>query len=159
MDRNCHTNGRSGLLPMVVPHTGDVDRNATPTTTAASCRRSSPIRGTWIEIMIIVMSIIRIGSSPIRGTWIEIRLPCCTWAARTVVPHTGDVDRNCVPNRFSQSDFVVPHTGDVDRNTNKMGVAHGKLASSPIRGTWIEIVNIDFSALCCVCRPPYGGRG
>ena len=82
-------------VPKVVPHTGDVDRNQNRVSRPRSVWRSSPIRGTWIEMARgngHGFSVRR--SSPIRGTWIEIRqaMPTHTWTS--VVPHTGDVDRN-----------------------------------------------------------------
>ena len=35
----------------------------------------------------------------------------------SVVPHTGDVDRNAEDADAIDAQDVVPHTGDVDRNT------------------------------------------
>ena len=37
--------------PAVVPHAGDVDRNAGGVFQASGVHRSSPTRGTWIEIL------------------------------------------------------------------------------------------------------------
>ena len=56
---------------------------------------SSPIRGTWIEISRPAGGSLHRRSSPIRGTWIEILLLSWPPPAACVVPHTGDVDRNC----------------------------------------------------------------
>ena len=56
----------------VVPHAGDVDRNFSVVFGEPVCRKSSPTRGTWIEI--------------------ELCIP--KGDAHDVVPHAGDVDRN-----------------------------------------------------------------
>ena len=56
-------------------------------------------------------------SSPIRGTWIEILMVSVSGElVLTVVPHTGDVDRNTLNYAPISKPHVVPHTGDVDRN-------------------------------------------
>ena len=57
----------------VVPRKGDVDRNYKIEHGFSRCTKSSPARGTWIEMI----SSLKIGiacskSSPARGTWIEI---------------------------------------------------------------------------------------
>ena len=84
----------------VVPHTGDVDRNSNACSRSSSPKRSSPTRGTWIEIWTTTpVTPSRKGSSPTRGTWIEMsRARPCT-RSWPVVPHTGDVDRNSSPDR------------------------------------------------------------
>ena len=66
------------------------------------------------------------------------RNPTCAAATgmTAVVPHTGDVDRNPYLPRSKCAYIVVPHTGDVDRNCT------GRYCRrAPFR------------------RPPYGGRG
>ena len=78
-------------------------------------------------------------SSPIRGTWIEMSKRWILWLGRSVVPHTGDVDRNFLPKNHAPQASVVPHTGDVDRNEYPVFVDVEDKRSSPIRGTWIEI--------------------
>ena len=55
-------------------------------------RRSSPSRGTWIEITLPVLCSRPDVSSPSRGTWIEIMGGNAKAAAELVVPLTGDVD-------------------------------------------------------------------
>ena len=57
----------------VVPHTGDVGRNSVRVPVRCAFPRSSPIRGTWVEM------------PPAAGITAH-RAP--------VVPHTGDVGRN-----------------------------------------------------------------
>ncbi len=63
------------------------------------------------------------------------------WDGRTVVPLAGDVDRNLLrPLGFRQSLYVVPLAGDVDRNISLTLYPTLPYASSPSRGTWIEIL-------------------
>ena len=57
---------------LVVPRKGDVDRNTKTSTCRRTKRRSSPARGTWIEIDL---------GEQLRG-------------GGGVVPRKGDVDRN-----------------------------------------------------------------
>ena len=107
--------------------------------------RSSPIRGTWIEIpWLVEYGDIRRRSSPIRGTWIEIEAVVqYYYEVSAVVPHTGDVDRNYQPSYFIVANpLVVPHTGDVDRNQKAVAQVKPTVPSSPIRGTWIEICRL-----------------
>ena len=54
--------------------------------------RSSPSRGTWIEIRGFPPRSCHPWSSPSRGTWIEIRLRRIAHLVMLVVPLTGDVD-------------------------------------------------------------------
>ena len=106
-------------------------------------------------------------SSPIRGTWIEIRRRWWMRAsgetvvphtgdvdrnyaqagqprpALRVVPHTGDVDRNLLVYLHLPGRRVVPHTGDVDRNVYAGILLPLLRLSSPIRGTWIEMALSD----------------
>ena len=68
-----------------------------------------------------------------------------------VVPRKGDVDRNpfisCAFHRYS----VVPRKGDVDRNSPPKESAAQPEASSPARGTWIEMrITINARAPACV---------
>ena len=57
-----------------------------------------------------------------------------------VVPLTGDVDRNGMHRAHkSWMVTVVPLTGDVDRNLFVVSPLFPLRASSPSRGTWIEI--------------------
>ena len=56
----------------VVPRKGDVDRNRSMKAPTRPPARSSPARGTWIEISCRHDRGTVFGSSPARGTWIEI---------------------------------------------------------------------------------------
>ena len=94
-----------------------MDRNSTATATPSLSGKSSPARGTWIEIGGRRMHdsgahvVPRKGdvdrnysdgsyhgatdlSSPARGTWIEILWKRRKAAVLPVVPRKGDVDRN-----------------------------------------------------------------
>ena len=84
----------------VVPHAGDVDRN--------SCTYWMPSALSW--------------SSPTRGTWIEMHRSHTAPTFCLVVPHAGDVDRNTGPMDITNWMLrVVPHAGDVDRNGVQKG--------------------------------------
>ena len=72
VDRNIVAARARRMRMSVVPHTGDVDRNCSTVQPSGRSYRSSPIRGTWIEMF--------------SGTACACR--------PSVVPHTGDVDRN-----------------------------------------------------------------
>ena len=78
-------------------------------------------------------------SSPTRGTWIEISDALDAKTLCHVVPHAGDVDRNARRCRMAAMTKVVPHAGDVDRNIDTEGGTKRLNVSSPTRGTWIEI--------------------
>ena len=57
-----------------------------------------------------------------------------------VVPFAGDVDRNVSVIYYTGARRgVVPFAGDVDRNYGITGREKLDNASSPSRGTWIEI--------------------
>ena len=123
-------------------------------------RKSSPARGTWIEIRPRSVAACRASrSSPARGTWIEI---------------------NEAPTN-SRITNVVPRKGDVDRNRAELNPYRKARESSPARGTWIEISvtrnqsqissvvprkgDVDRNAVNVAAaneaagRPPQGGRG
>ena len=95
MDRNNKLTN-NGQLQGVVPRKGDVDRNVVTETEILGASKSSPARGTWIEITTNALLeektnvVPRKGdvdrnpsmaaqidrdkeSSPARGTWIEMR--------------------------------------------------------------------------------------
>ena len=57
-----------------------------------------------------------------------------------VVPRKGDVDRNWPVRRQAHGLHVVPRKGDVDRNLLVIWFRLHQYASSPARGTWIEIL-------------------
>ena len=52
---------------LVVPHAGDVDRNAFPSMPIAEAMESSPTRGTWIEIKRLQSEAYRDMRRPPRG--------------------------------------------------------------------------------------------
>ena len=103
--------------PSVVPRKGDVDRNVHDRRCRKMERQSSPARGTWIEIP---------GVLDANG-------------ALTVVPRKGDVDRNSFRAIRHPRLAVVPRKGDVDRNAGAGLDPLTVAASSPARGTWIEM--------------------
>ena len=78
----------------VVPRKGDVDRNFVGDAFPGRSARSSPARGTWIEMILPVCTNTAAESSPARGTWIEISMRAAARSTRPVVPRKGDVDRN-----------------------------------------------------------------
>ena len=95
VDRNDTGSQVLEVISNVVPHTGDVDRNRAKVIEHGKTMRSSPIRGTWIEICRYSSTGRARRSSPIRGTWIEISPAIdAPVGVNAVVPHTGDVDRN-----------------------------------------------------------------
>ena len=54
--------------------------------------QSSPTRGMWIEILILMYRFAGNPSSPTRGMWIEIGGEGGDRGKAEVIPHTGDVD-------------------------------------------------------------------
>ena len=73
-------------------------------------------------------------SSPARGTWIEIQRQVWTPARQAVVPRKGDVDRNVNEEPSVSRLQVVPRKGDVDRNILKTAWKSQSRLSSPARG-------------------------
>ena len=68
-------------------------------------------------------------SSPARGTWIEIVIDGAFAGIVDVVPRKGDVDRNRICNRPILAPMVVPRKGDVDRNVDpkhRANIQHGR---------------------------------
>ena len=63
-----------------------------------------------------------------------------------VVPHAGDVDRNCTSVRPSSSRIVVPHAGDVDRNVGLTSAAAAGVAVVPHAGD-VDSNSAGFSTL------------
>ena len=51
VDRNLAAAEKTILEHIVVPHAGDVDRNAKCPSIFPTVQRSSPTRGTWIEML------------------------------------------------------------------------------------------------------------
>ena len=80
VDRNILHLHKLAVAQRVVPRKGDVDRNTKTSTCRRTKRRSSPARGTWIEIS--YSRYFLLGSS--------------------VVPRKGDVDRN---RTFGEDNF------------------------------------------------------
>ena len=118
-----------------------MDRNRDPGFTVPNGLRSSPARGTWIEIMLGI-GMLAIGRVvPRKGDVDRNRLPELADLGRlAVVPRKGDVDRNKNFKPEVRDWFkVVPRKGDVDRNRSPQLADLGRLASSPARGTWIEM--------------------
>ena len=93
VDRNSRS-GVNGPYTSVVPRKGDVDRNY-----CYCCCRARALR-----------------SSPARGTWIEMVWPTLPSLMPRVVPRKGDVDRNIREFVLGKKRIVVPRKGDVDRN-------------------------------------------
>ena len=63
-----------------------------PKTIARPVTTSSPARGTWVEIYVIVgQQLYAIQSSPARGTWVEIQTAVRVLVSILVVSRTGDV--------------------------------------------------------------------
>ena len=96
-------------------------------------------------------------SSPARGTWIEIQIVISTPAPSYVVPRKGDVDRNFWRN--CPNSPVLPSSPA--RGTwieIQNAIVYGGIApvSSPARGTWIEI-KVMFSRDICAGVVPRKG--
>ena len=90
VDRNTdlYTSGSTQIN--VVPHTGDVDRNIGNDKLFQPAPKSSPTRGTWIEICCGSPCGKRSRSSPTRGTWIEMSLMmAASMIAACRPPHGG----------------------------------------------------------------------
>ena len=180
MDRNILSVQGFGCV-LVVPHTGDVDRNTYTVRQPLGCAMSSPTRGTWIEIEKQPDRNFIPRSSPTRGTWIEIETPARVRGCPNVVPHTGDVDRNtytvrqplgCAMSSPTRGTWIEiekqPDRNFIPRSSPTRGTwiemkcrnfqyEIGK--SSPTRGTWIEMQSLFERSLPRDCRPPHGGRG
>ena len=110
VDRNTFCRLPSDLYA-VVPRKGDVDRNYTANGWTQGRGKSSPARGTWIEI----------SASP----------HFCQ--QRRVVPRKGDVDRNITSLPGQAVAWVVPRKGDVDRNSAATST-HQNWGSRPPQG-------------------------
>ena len=134
MDRNTFCRLPSDLYA-VVPRKGDVDRNYTANGWTQGRGKSSPARGTWIEI----------SASP----------HFCQ--QRRVVPRKGDVDRNITSLPGQAVAWVVPRKGDVDRNVSVSSLTVQLSPSSPARGTWIEIIDSSSHATKRVMSSPARG--
>ena len=79
----------------VVPRKGDVDRNY-KSVNYTEQNDVVPRKGDVDRNFIVSVFRVRVPrSSPARGTWIEIHIPTCRAGAGFVVPRKGDVDRNC----------------------------------------------------------------
>ena len=103
--------------PVVVPRKGDVDRNDLRAARSAS----------------------RIKSSPARGTWIEIHLPPNKKYAAIVVPRKGDVDRNCNDEKAVALDVLSSPARGTWIEIADSAAWKAINAVVPARGTWIEI--------------------
>ena len=102
--------------------------------------RSSPARGTWIEIAMLAEPTWSTTVVPRKGD-VDRNWACVQHLKRhaIVVPRKGDVDRNYICDDVAQGRNVVPRKGDVDRNKAAVFQPVVVERSSPARGTWIEI--------------------
>ena len=55
-------------------------------------RGSLPVRGAWIEMVIVRFSRDSVSSLPVRGAWIEITTGGVQMDKNTVAPRAGSVD-------------------------------------------------------------------
>ena len=148
--------------------------------TLRTSEKSSPARGTWIEILMqtgithgplvvprkgdvdrnidagtLTANIIR--SSPARGTWIEIRSTPVSGRQSSSSPARGTWIEIHPAQCTYHTSPVVPRKGDVDRNIKcALGLAD-RFLSSPARGTWIEMRSTRTSK--CRCGPSSPARG
>ena len=72
---------------------------------------SSPLRGTWIEISRDMTTTFNFESSPLRGTWIEMVTYLLCKGSGEVVPFAGDVDRNNSWDEGADTTAVIPFAG------------------------------------------------
>ena len=128
------------VILIVVPRKGDVDRNFLIFIKHSRTIRSSPARGTWIEISATYTATAQPYVVPRKGDVDRNISFLKTSIATTVVPRKGDVDRNSADLKTSFITPVVPRKGDVDRNDAALDTLGSVGASSPARGTWIEIL-------------------
>ena len=99
-----------------------------------SWKWSHPVRGAWVEIILIKVAIRNIKSHPVRGAWIEIMvlpLLLCLSASRT--PH-GVRGLKCAGS--------YGH--------------HVRAESHPSRGAWIEIAEVAVSRALSLSHPIRG---
>ena len=78
---------------------------------------------------------------PRKGDVDRNKLWCAYSPAGLVVPRKGDVDRNHELRLAFRFRPVVPRKGDVDRNRMCLTWCTICAASSPARGTWIEMLS------------------
>ena len=99
-------------------------------------------------------------SSPPRGTWIEIVVHFCGYtSAKRRPPHGGrGLKCNSILTLALRSLSRPPHGGRGLKLAVLLSVVRF-LASSPPRGTWIEIASTSFGWPWSRSRPPHGGRG
>ena len=102
----------------VTPLGGSVDWNIRPPLGAAQTRKSLPLVGVWIEIIIIGRLFLRHRSLPLVGVWIEI------------VPSPGGLNPAA----------VTPLGGSVDWNLKSQRTISIGNKSLPLVGVWIEIM-------------------
>ena len=54
--------------------------------------KSHPVRGAWIEMVLLEQLAIDLESHPVRGAWIEMPCSHCSITSATVAPRQGCVD-------------------------------------------------------------------
>ena len=141
-----------------VPRKGDVDRNL-QRGHAVRQRRRRPRKGDVDRNFCLSVFLCNFKrSSPARGTWIEMNSPLRTSVTVQVVPRKGDVDRNFAVYRQIPGIRVVPRKGDVDRNLHD-GVAQLAPQVVPRKGDVDRNVSVSSLTVQLSRRPPQGGRG
>ncbi len=100
-------------------------------------RGSLPVRGAWIEMVIVRFSRDSVSSLPVRGAWIEIQIGRGKWLAYARRSPCGERGLKLV--RKAQAP-------EYER-------------SLPVRGAWIEISSSAAFRQFTPCRSPCGERG
>ena len=121
---------------------------------------SAPSRGTWIEMMALIISAVILPSSPSRGTWIEIRvIGRGKGQSEASSPSRGTwIEILRTVRHTPQRKRRPPHGGRGLKSAGA-GVRGVRMRSSPSRGTWIEISGVPKLLRRRAGRPPHGGRG
>ena len=98
--------------------------------------QSLPVRGAWIEILIVPQIAAKYQSLPVRGAWIEIRLH--DFANRPI---------RSLPVRGAW--IEIPTVSRTRRRHQSL----------PVRGAWIEMLVVVVDVPVRECRSPCGERG
>ncbi len=121
--------------------------------------RSSPARGTWVEMSQSWTSRLTKVSSPARGTWVEIHQRPPENHHRQGRPPHGGRGLKCQDDQYNTGARGSSPARGTWVEMDAITGCSPMLASSPARGTWVEISGSLHFGHETTGRPPHGGRG
>ena len=118
---------------------------------------SLPMRGEWIEILILRSALHALWSLPMRGEWIEITMDAISLSTPSSLSPCGESGlKSLILYTVISPTVSLPMRGEWIEMHQQNHLGNQCNASLPMRGEWIEILELGQSIITSAVSPHAG---